>query len=336
MFASKRIGLLVFPDFNILDLSGPLAVFDVPRRELSPAPYELVALSEQGGPVASSCGVSVNTSRLDPDVFDTFMVVGGRGAVQASQSRSLIAGVRDAALQCRRIASVCSGAFILAEAGLLQGHRVTTHWEYAARFRSAYPGVNLDPDRIYLHDRKVWSSGGVTAGIDLALALIEQDLGLGMAQRTARVLVVYHRRSSGQSQYSALLDMEAASDRVRSALQYAREHLAEPLSVERLAMAAHVSPRQLTRLLVRETGETPAKAVERLRAEVAHAELASGSSPIETIARRVGFSNPERMRRAFLRHFGRPPQAIRRVSGRNPVEAGAPPPLDDERLRTVT
>src|SRR3954468_1024336 len=249
-----NIGFLVFPDFNILHLSGPLAAFDVPRREIRPSPYSLTAYSEEGGPVMSSCGVSVNTLPLRRTRLDTFIVVGGLGAVPASRLPGTIRLVQRAARQARRIASVCSGTFLLAEAGLLEGRRVTTHWEYATRFREAFPGVKLELDQIYLRDGGVWTSGGVTAGIDLALALIEEDVGLAMAQRTARVLVVYHRRTGGQSQFSALLDMEPPSDPLRRALQFAREHLAERLSVERLATAAHVSPRQFTRLFLRETG----------------------------------------------------------------------------------
>jgi transcriptional regulator GlxA family with amidase domain len=307
-----HVGLLVFPDFNLLDLAGPLAAFDVPRREVQPSPYALIAVSEQGGSVESSCGISVDTVRLESQPFDTFIAIGGRGAIDASRSPTLMPKVRRAATEARRTASVCSGAFLLAEAGVLEGRRVTTHWEYAERFRAMYPGVTLEPDQIYLRDGNLWSSGGVTAGIDLALALIEQDVGLAMAQRTARVLVVYHRRTGGQAQFSALLQMEPAADRLRQALQFAREHIAEPLPVERLAMAAHVSPRQFTRLFVRETGETPAKGVERLRAEIAHMQVSGGTASLETIARSVGFVNPERMRRAFIRLYGQPPKALRR------------------------
>ncbi|HZZ93636.1 MAG TPA: GlxA family transcriptional regulator [Usitatibacter sp.] len=309
-----NIGFLVFPDFNILDLSGPLAAFDVPRREIKPSPYSLTAYSEEGGPIVSSCGVSVNTAPLRRARLDTFIVVGGLGAVEASRRPAMMSLVKRTARHARRVASVCSGAFLLAEAGLLEGRRVTTHWEYANRFRQSYPNVTLELDQIYLRDGHVWSSGGVTAGIDLSLALIEEDVGLAMAQRTARVLVVYHRRVGGQSQFSALLEMEPASDRLRKALQFAREHLAEELSVERMALAVHISPRQFTRLFQRETGETPAKAVERLRAEVAHMQVANSVAPIETIARTVGFTNPERMRRAFMRLYGQPPQAVRRVA----------------------
>jgi transcriptional regulator GlxA family with amidase domain len=310
----RNIGFLVFPNFNILDLSGPLSAFDVPRRELTPSPYRLTAYSEEGGPVTSACGVSVNTVPLRRAEIDTFVAVGGLGAIAASQSPSMIALVRRAASRARRVTSVCSGAFLLAEAGLLEGRRVTTHWEYATRLQQAFPGVKLECDQIYVRDGRIWTSGGVTAGIDLSLALIEDDVGFEAARRAARVLVVYHRRVGGQSQFSAMLEMEAATDRVRRALSFAREHLHQPLSVERLAEAVHVGSRQFSRLFVRETGETPAKAIERLRTEVAHAQVTGTTESIEAIARRVGFANPERMRRAFVRLYGQPPQAVRRIA----------------------
>ncbi|MGZ5080316.1 MAG: GlxA family transcriptional regulator [Usitatibacter sp.] len=309
-----NIGFLVFPNFNILDLSGPLAAFDVPRRELRPTPYRLTAYSEDGGAVVSSCGVSVSTVPLGRGEIDTFITVGGTGAVAASRSPSMIALVRRTAPRARRVASVCSGAFLLAEAGLLEGRRVTTHWEYACALQQAFPAVKLECDRIYVRDGSIWTSGGVTAGIDLALALIEDDVGLEAAQRTARVLVVYHRRVGGQSQFSAMLEMQPATDRVRRALNYAREHLHQPLNVERLAESVHVGPRQFSRLFVRETGETPARAVERLRTEAAHTQVTGTTDSIETIARRVGFTNAERMRRAFVRLYGQPPQSVRRIA----------------------
>jgi transcriptional regulator GlxA family with amidase domain len=309
-----NIGFLVFPNFNILDLSGPLAAFDVPRRELQPSPYRLTAYSEDGGPVVSSCGVSVNTVPLGRGEIDTFVAVGGMGAIAASRLPSTIAMVRRVAPRARRVASVCSGAFLLAEAGLLEGRRITTHWEYARRLQQAFPGVRMELNQIYVRDGNIWTSGGVTAGIDLALALIEDDVGLEAAQRTARVLVVYHRRMGGQSQFSAMLKMEPATDRLRRALNFAREHLHESLPVERLAAEVHIGPRQFSRLFLRETGETPAKAVERLRTEAAHAEVTGTSTSIEAIARRVGFESAERMRRAFVRLYGQPPQAVRRIA----------------------
>lgn len=310
----NHIGFLVFPDFNILDLSGPLAAFDVPRHEVEPTPYRLTAYSEFGGEVMSSCGVSVNTTSLDRARLDTLMVVGGRGAIAASQSASMVALVRRVAKRTPRIASVCSGAFLLAEAGLLDGCRATTHWEYAGRLQQAFPQIEVERDQIYLRDGNLWTSGGVTAGIDLSLAMIEEDHGAAVAQRVARVLVVYHRRVGGQSQFSEMLRMEPETDRVRRALHYAREHIGERLSVERLAESANLGARQFNRLFLRETGETPAKAVERLRTEAAHSQVTGTSASIETIARHVGFESAERMRRAFIRLYGQPPQAVRRIA----------------------
>jgi transcriptional regulator GlxA family with amidase domain len=306
------LGFFVFPSFSILDLSGPLATFDVPRREMRPSPYRIVVCSKEGGAIESSCGLSVNTVPVGASRFDTFVIVGGRGAIEASQDRATTQLVRRAAKHARRVASVCTGAFLLAATGMLDGRRATTHWEDAPGLKQAFPRVLVESDQIYLRDGQVWTSGGETSGIDLALAMIEEDLGLKMAQRVAQVLVVYHRRLGGQSQFSAMLKMEPATDRLRRALSFMREHLDEPLPVERIADLVHVGVRQLTRLFLKETGETPAKAVERMRAELAHAQLTGTSASIEVIARRVGFASAERMRRAFMRLYGNSPQAVRR------------------------
>ena len=309
-----HLGFLVFPQFNILDLSGPLAAFDVPRHEVLPTPYRLTSYSIDGGEVVSSCGVSVNTVALERARLDTLIVVGGRGAIAASENPRMVDLVQKVARRARRVASVCSGAFVLAEAGLLDGRRATTHWEYANRLQQGFPRVRVELDQIYLQDGNLWTSGGVTAGIDLSLAMIEADLGPAAAQRAARVLVVYHRRVGGQSQFSEMLQMEPDTDRLRRALNYAREHLHERLSVERLAESAHLGARQFSRLFLRETGETPAKAVERMRTEVAHTQVTGSTTSIESIARNVGFASAERMRRAFIRLYGQPPQAVRRIA----------------------
>jgi transcriptional regulator GlxA family with amidase domain len=313
----RSIGFLVFPGFNILDLTGPLAAFDTASRDLLPPAYRLQVVSEQGGAVESSAGLPVLTQPLgDSAAFDTLVVTGGRGVDRAAGSPRLLAFIRDATA-ARRLTSVCSGAFLLAAAGVLDGRRATTHWRQAAALQRLYPRVRVEADRIYIRDGPVWSSAGVTAGIDLALALIEEDLGLDAARATARTLVVYHRRPGGQSQFSALLELDPPSDRIRAALAFAREHLREALPVDRLAEAARLSPRQFGRAFLAETGQTPAKAVERLRAEAARPRVEDGIEPIEAIALDLGFSDPERMRRAFLRAFGQPPQAMRR-GGRRP------------------
>lgn len=308
---TRAIGFLVFPGFNILDLSGPLAAFDTASRDRAPPPYRLRVMSERGGAVASSAGLPVLTEPIDAEPLDTLVAVGGRGVPEALGSAPLLAFIRGAAT-ARRVTSVCSGAFLLAAAGLLDGRRATTHWQQAAALQRQHPRVKVEADRIFVQDGPVWSSAGITAGIDLALALIEQDLGADTARAVARTLVVYHRRPGGQSQFSALLDLAPASDRIQAALSFARENLQAPLPVDRLAEAARLSPRQFGRAFLAETGQTPAKAVERLRAEAARPRIEDGAEPIEAVARDVGFTDPERMRRAFLRCFGQPPQAMRR------------------------
>ncbi len=225
-----------------------------------------------------------------------------------------VATVQRLAARATRTASVCTGAFLLAGAGLLDGRRATTHWSRARELQDSFPAVSVEADRIYVADGPVWTSAGITAGIDLALALIEADHSVELARQVSRELVVYHRRPGGQSQFSALSQMEPESDRMRVALAFAREHLSEPLPIERLAEAARLSPRQFGRTFRMETGETPAKAIERLRAEAAYLRLQDGSEPVEVIARAVGFNDPERMRRAFVTRYGQPPQAIRRIS----------------------
>lgn len=310
----RTIGFLVFPDFQILDLTGPLAVFELADREAGGGAYRLSVLSLSNGMVASSAGVEVATAPLAEARFDTLVIAGGQGTRRASSDLSLLGALTAAAASCRRVASVCTGAFLLAAAGLLDGRRATTHWAAAAALQRVGRGVRVEPDRIFVRDGPVWTSAGVTAGIDLALALVEEDLGSAVSRAVAQDLVVYHRRPGGQTQFSALLALDAPSDRIRRTLAYAREHLAEPLGVERLAAVACLSPRQFGRAFRMETGQTPAKAIERLRAEAARPRIEDGREPIEQIARSVGFTDAERLRRTCLRLFGQPPQALRRVA----------------------
>ncbi len=269
-----------------------------------------------------SGSVAVATGAAGDARVDTLIVAGGDIGPMLEPGE--VQSVARLAGRTHRIASVCTGAFLLAEAGLLDGKRATTHWRMAQQLQRSYPTVHVDADRIYIADGGIWSSAGVTAGVDLALALIEADHGVELAREIARELVVYYRRAGGQSQYSPISQMEPESDRIRIALAFARDHLHEPLQIERLAEAAHLSVRQFGRTFRRETGETPAKAVERLRVEAARARLQDGSEPIEYVAQAVGFSDPERMRRAFVKLYGMPPQAIRRLDrsmGKSPAIA---------------
>ena len=213
-----------------------------------------------------------------------------------------------------RVASVCSGAYILAEAGLLDGKRATTHWQRTQHFVATYPKIKLEPDQIFVRDGNIWTSAGITAGIDLSLAMVAEDFGEEIAQKTARQLVLYHRRSGGQSQFSSLLELKAPTGRFAPLLAWARENLDTPLTVEDMAEQAGMSARHFSRAFIAETGTTPSKAVERLRIEVAKAARAVLERSDRARRRDHGFRDPERMRRAFIRAFGQPPQSLRRAA----------------------
>jgi transcriptional regulator GlxA family with amidase domain len=317
-----RVHVLVFPEFQLLDATGPIAAFEMPRGPQDQATYEIRVVSRHGGSVRSSAGVALVSEPWSEDV-DTLLVSGGSGTYAAATCPHTIAHIKRCAGTARRIVSVCSGSYLLGAAGLLEGRRATTHWERAADFQRRFPGIKVEPDRIYVHDGPIWTSAGISAGIDLALALIAEDLGEESARRAAQRLVVFHRRPGGQSQFSALLDLDAHTDRIGRALQFAREHLAQPLSVEILAAAACLSGRQFARAFRAETGQTPAKAVEQLRIEAARLDIETSNHSLDAVAARVGFGDPERMRRAFLRAFGMPPQALRRAA-----RAGNLPPAN--------
>ncbi|AMV48482.1 GlxA family transcriptional regulator [Paraburkholderia caribensis] len=312
---TRTIAFMVFPGFNIQDLSGPLATFEAAGKSAAGTAYRCHVVSSVGGLVASSSGVPIMTDVVDQDSYDTFVVIGGVIPTSSQVVRDLARIVTTVASgSTRRIASVCTGAFLLAKAGLLDGKRATTHWKYTALLQREFPKINVLEDPIFTKDGRFWTSAGVTAGIDLALAMIEEDLGPVISNLVARNLVVYHRRPGGQSQFSALGDMEPRSSRIREVLTYIREHLDDTLSTDHLASIACLSTRQFGRAFLAETGETPAKAVERLRVEVAKQRVQHGAEPIEVIARHVGFSDPDRMRRAFIRMFGHCPNTIRRMT----------------------
>ena len=308
----RNIGFLIFPDFQLLDAAGPIAAFEIASLYGRGA-YELHILAAEAGRVRSSSGATMEAEAMaDAPPLDTLVVAGGQGTRDAGIVKTMTAFVQRQAAEARRTASVCSGAFVLAEAGLLEGRRCTTHWSRTTGFAQRYPGAKLEPDRIFTKDGDVWTSAGITAGIDLALALIAEDLGEEVARRTAQQLVVYHRRPGGQSQFSALLEMDRPDGRFGGLLGWMRERLHEPLNVERLADRAAMSPRNFARAFAAETGVTPARAVERLRVEAARERIEAGPEPIEAVATASGFGDAERMRRAFLRAFGQPPQALRR------------------------
>ena len=307
----RRIAFLIFPDFQLLDAAGPISAFEIAARYV-PGSYELRVIAQQPGAVTSTSGVSMNAAAMGrPAAIDTLIVVGGEGTRAASKDSRTVKFVATCGARCRRVASVCSGAYILAATGLLDGRAATTHWTRSDDFARKFPRVKLDADRIFVKAGKFWSSAGITAGIDLSLALIAEDLGESVARKVARQLVVYYRRPGGQSQFSTLLELERADGRFAPLLDHVRSNLRERLSVEELAAKACMSPRNFARLFQAETGTSPARAVMRLRAETARAQIESGGGSVQEIARNCGFGDPERMRRAFVSLFGRPPSALR-------------------------
>jgi transcriptional regulator GlxA family with amidase domain len=305
----QRIGFIVLPGFQMMSVAS-LSVFELANGEIGQPVYDVHLLSENGGLIRSSSGISIATEPFDDTNFDTVMI--GGSSVAGSVTPGVIKFLGQALEQSRRVASTCVGAFVLAEAGLLDGRRATTHWHRARELQARFPKVKVEEDRIFIIDGPVWTSAGMTAGIDLALVMIEKDLGADVARAVARKLVVYHRRAGGQSQFSVLLELEPKSDRIQSALAYAKRNLDKPLTVGQLAEAAHLSPRQFSRAFHAETGQSPAKAVENLRVEAARLMMEQSRHPIDVIARQTGFADRDRMRHAFLRAFGQPPQVMRR------------------------
>jgi transcriptional regulator GlxA family with amidase domain len=308
------IGFLIFADFQLLDVAGPITVFEIANRfAKSDTPIRVMAA--RPGPVRSTSGVEMLAHKFgSASAITTLIISGGEGVEAAARNKCVSQFVKAVAKRGARIASVCSGTFVLAEAGLLDGKRATTHWQRTRQFLSAYPKVKLEPDQIFVRDGQIWSSAGITAGIDLALAMVAEDFGEAVVEKTARQLVLYHRRSGGQSQFSSLLELKAPTGRFGPLLTWARENLDAKLTVEDLAERAGMSSRHFTRAFIAETGSTPSKAIERLRIEVARARVQSSSEAIERVAEVTGFRDPERMRRAFIRAFGQPPQSLRRAA----------------------
>jgi transcriptional regulator GlxA family with amidase domain len=305
------VALLVYPNFECLSLSVG-SVFECANLLRGEPAYAFHLVSETGGAVMTSQGFSVNTTPIRAEGYDT-LIVGGYMEFRLPEA-NLLEQVKAASAQSRRVASLCMGIFVLAEAGLLEGKRTTTHWIHAPAFRKRYPHIQLEEDKLFVVDGQVWTGAGMSAGVDLALAMVENDL----ARRIARKLVIAQRRGSEQSQLSALLELDPKSDRVQLALAYARENLTHDLTVETLADVARLSPRQFSRVFREETGQTPAKAIEALRVEAARALMETSRHPVEVVARETGFGDRERMRQAFLRAFGQPPAVMQQAFNAGP------------------
>jgi transcriptional regulator GlxA family with amidase domain len=309
---TRQITFLIYPGFQLLDAAGPISAFEIAGYH-QPGAYRLRVVAPEPGAVCSSAGASLQALAFgSPSRVDTLVIAGGIGSRSILACQRTRRFIQSCGASARRSASVCSGAYLLAAAGLLDGKRATTHWSRCADFGRRYPNVRLESDRIYTRDGAIWTSAGITAGIDLSLALIEQDLGEAIARRTAQQLVVYYRRPGGQSQFSALLDLERADARFARLLDYVRANLRKPLNVAALASQACMSPRHFSRIFQADTGMSPARAVAQLRAETARSALASGARSIQEVARSHGFGNAERMRRSFLRQYGVPPMVIKR------------------------
>ncbi|HWC74312.1 MAG TPA: GlxA family transcriptional regulator [Gemmatimonadales bacterium] len=315
------VAMVAFPDAQILDVVGPLEVFSRAARLLSdegkrgPAPYSVEILAASRGPVVTSSGIGLVASRSFREVrggIDTLFVAGGRGVEAALRDQRLIRWLQRMSGRVGRLASVCTGAFILAEAGLLDGKRAATHWNSCRTLAVRYPGVTVDPDPIFVREQRTYTSAGVTAGMDLALAMVEEDHGLGAAREVARQLVLFLKRPGGQSQFSAQLQVQMADRRPLADLQsWMADHLQADLSVTALARRVAMSPRNFARVFTRSVGITPARYVEKLRVEAVRRRLEESRSGVDEVAEQCGFGTRESMRRAFQRTLRVSPSAYR-------------------------
>ena len=313
MAAPRRIAFALFNDLQSLDLTGPWEVFSAAEAR-RPGSYELVAAAVRPGPIRSSSGLGLAAAERLADVsgVDTLIVPGGTGTQAAAADEHLLTEVRRLSAGARRTAAVCSGSFVLGAAGLLEGRRAVTHWAYCELLAKAVPAARVESDPIFVRDGSVFTSAGVTAGIDLALALVEEDLGADVALDVARWLVVYARRPGGQAQFSVqLANRAASSDPLRELQSWIAENPAGDLSVGELAARVHLSERQLARRFRSELGSSPADYVEQQRVELARGRLEDGDEDLEAVAAASGFGSAEVMRRAFQRRIGTSPSSYR-------------------------
>jgi transcriptional regulator GlxA family with amidase domain len=315
----RPIHILAFPNVQLLDVSGPLQVFASANVQMLennlPAPYVPMVIAKENGSVVSSAGLGLHTHPLPHTPSDTLIIAGGRGVHTALLDQGLLQWVHTQAASARRVASVCTGAFMLAEAGVLDGHRVVTHWDSCDELARRYPALQVDPEPIFINEEALWTSAGVTAGIDLALAMVEADLGRNIALAVARDLVVFLKRPGGQSQFSTALSMQQATrgqdSRFGDLHAWILDNLASDLSVATLAAQVGMSERSFVRHYRAHTGNTPARAIEQLRVEAARRLLGDSALPIKRIADRCGFGTEETLRRSFLRAVSVTPQAYR-------------------------
>lgn len=313
----RVVEVLAYPSVKLLDVTGPIQVFASANAYVAqagqPMPYTIRVVAKAGERVEASGGVELAAHPLSPtdSVIDTLMIAGGEGVAAAAADRALIDWVRERAKQARRTASVCTGAFLLAASGMLDGRRAVTHWAFCAELARRFPFLKVEPDPIFIQDGNVWTSAGVTAGIDLALALVEEDLGRAVALAVARYLVVFLKRPGGQAQFSEFLSLQAAEDKFGALHDWISDHLADDLSLPVLATQAGMSERSFSRHYAESTGLTPARAIEKLRVEGARHLLSETRLPVKRISQRCGFGSEETMRRSFLRILDTTPQDYR-------------------------
>jgi len=311
--APRTIVLLTFPGFEMLDVTGPLESFAT-AMALQPGCYQWRLVAEQPGAVTAASGLRllVPDGLLAPEPIDTLLIAGGAGVVAACQSPTLLAWVRQMAPLARRVGSICTGALLLAEAGLLSGRRATTHWNWCRRLADTHPDIQVEADPIFVRDGPVWSSAGVTAGMDMALAMIEADYGAELALRTARELVMFVKRPGGQAQFSAELAVQRTTDdTIRRVQEWAIGRLEGDLSLSVLADQAGMSVRTFSRHFRHATGHSPAHWIETMRLERARRLLEGSAQPIETLASRCGFASGDVLRRLFIRRLGVAPGEYR-------------------------
>jgi transcriptional regulator GlxA family with amidase domain len=315
--ASRTVEVLAYPSVKLLDVTGPIQVFATANAFMADAgeamPYAVRIVAKGGDRVEASAGVELAVHPLSAGdaALDTLMIAGGEGVDAAAADPVLIDWIRERAGQARRTASVCTGAFLLAASGLLEGRRAVTHWAFCADLARRFPAVRVEPDPIFVQDGALWTSAGVTAGIDLALALVEEDLGRAVALAVARYLVVFLKRPGGQAQFSEFLSLQAAEDRFGVLHDWISHHLADDLSLPVLARQAGMSERSFSRHYAESTGQTPARAIERLRVQGARHLLSETRLPVKRISQRCGFGSEETMRRSFLRLLDTTPQDYR-------------------------
>lgn len=307
-----HIGYLLTDGFQVMGLATQI-VFEYANKVAGEDFYALRNFSVGGGDVRSSLGMSIATLPVEQaEHIDSWMVCGVGNPLESPSSQEERSFLQTTGQRARRIAAICTGGFVLAESGLLSKRRATTHWFFARDMQARFPDIQVEDDRIYIVDGAIWTSAGMTAGLDMALAMVGKDLGEDVARGVAHNLVMHQHRTGGQTQHSEMLSLAPKTDRIQNALNYARKNLMRPLTVEELAEEANLSPRQFSRVFTAETGLSPSKAIEGLRLEAARLMIEQSRHPMEVIARETGFRDRRHMREVFMRGYGVPPQSMRR------------------------